>query len=70
MFMVPPVYFSRIPLLSYKCTDIGSVWANILHSMYTELVSTFGWSSTALTGPTANEGNVVWLHLLFDALLL
>ena len=49
---------------------MGSVWANTLHNVYAELVATFGWSSTALTDTTSNEGNVVWLHLLFDALLL
>jgi len=50
--------------------DIGSVWANILHIVYAELVKALGWSANALTDPTTNEGNVVWLHLLFDALLL
>ena len=52
------------------CADIGSVWANILHNVYAELVTALGWSSKALTDPTTTEGNVVFFHLLFDALLL
>jgi hypothetical protein len=49
---------------------MGAVWANILHNVYAGLVTGLGWSPTALTNPTTAEGNVVWLHLLFDALLL
>ncbi|KAH9173736.1 Fungalysin metallopeptidase-domain-containing protein [Lactarius sanguifluus] len=50
--------------------DMGEVWANILHNVYASLVITKGWSKNALTDPTTNEGNVVWLHLFIDALLL
>ncbi|KAH8991258.1 Fungalysin metallopeptidase-domain-containing protein [Lactarius akahatsu] len=50
--------------------DMGSVWANTLHNVYAALVIAKGWSTNALTDPTTNEGNVVWLHLFIDALLL
>ncbi|KAH9174149.1 Fungalysin metallopeptidase-domain-containing protein [Lactarius sanguifluus] len=50
--------------------DMGEVWANTLHNVYASLVVTKGWSKNALTDPTTNEGNVVWLHLFMDALLL
>jgi hypothetical protein len=61
---------SSYPLSPDGCADIGSVWANILHNVYAELVTALGWSSKALTNPTTTEGNVVFFHLLFDALLL
>ncbi|KAH9020571.1 Fungalysin metallopeptidase-domain-containing protein [Lactarius pseudohatsudake] len=50
--------------------DMGEVWANTLHNVYAALVIAKGWSTNALTDPTTNEGNVVWLHLFIDALLL
>ncbi|KAH9029325.1 Fungalysin metallopeptidase-domain-containing protein [Lactarius deliciosus] len=50
--------------------DMGEVWANTLHNVYAALVISNGWSKNALTDPTTNEGNVVWLHLFIDALLL
>ncbi|KAH9029326.1 Fungalysin metallopeptidase-domain-containing protein [Lactarius deliciosus] len=50
--------------------DMGEVWANALHNVYAALVISNGWSKNALTDPTTNEGNVVWLHLFIDALLL
>ncbi|KAH9053792.1 Fungalysin metallopeptidase-domain-containing protein [Lactarius vividus] len=49
---------------------MGEVWANTLHNVYAALVLANGWSTNALTDPTTNEGNVVWLHLFIDALLL
>ncbi|KAH9053793.1 metalloprotease [Lactarius vividus] len=49
---------------------MGEVWANTLHNVYAALVLANGWSANALTDPTTNEGNVVWLHLFVDALLL
>ncbi|KAI9456869.1 metalloprotease, partial [Lactarius psammicola] len=50
--------------------DMGEVWANTLHNVYAALVSAYGWSKVALTDPTTKEGNVIWLHLFMDALLL
>ncbi|KAF9446061.1 hypothetical protein P691DRAFT_794998 [Macrolepiota fuliginosa MF-IS2] len=47
---------------------IGEIWANMLHNVYASLVAAYGWSSTARTDPTGSEGNVVFLHLLIDAL--
>ncbi|KAG7086207.1 hypothetical protein E1B28_002171 [Marasmius oreades] len=46
------------------------VWANMLHNVYAVLVAAHGWSATARTDPNATEGNVVYLHLLVDALTL
>lgn len=43
-------------LLSYLClpelTDIGEVWANLLHNVYAGLVGVHGFSATAHTDPT------------------
>ncbi|KAJ8087536.1 hypothetical protein PM082_006367 [Marasmius tenuissimus] len=44
--------------------------ANFLHNVYAALVDADGWSSTARTDPSGTKGNVVWLHLLVDALAL
>ncbi|KAG6853257.1 hypothetical protein C0991_005670 [Blastosporella zonata] len=49
---------------------IGEIWANMLHNVYASLVSERGFSSEALTNPDTTEGNVVFMHLFLDALLL
>ncbi|KAH8991254.1 Fungalysin metallopeptidase-domain-containing protein [Lactarius akahatsu] len=49
---------------------LGEVLANALHNVYAELVAAFGWSRELTVDPNASEGNVVFLHLLYDALLL
>ncbi len=49
---------------------IGEIWANTLHNVYAALVAAYGWSSTAKTNPAGSEGNIVFLHLLIDALAL
>ncbi|KAF8909875.1 Fungalysin metallopeptidase-domain-containing protein [Mucidula mucida] len=51
-------------------TDIGEVWANIMHNVLAALVADLGFSETAKTDPTGTEGNVVFLHLMLDALQL
>ncbi|KAH9051918.1 Fungalysin metallopeptidase-domain-containing protein [Lactarius vividus] len=54
-------------------TDVhamGEVLANTFHNVYAALVAAFGWSHQSTVDPDAPEGNVVFLHLLFDALLL
>ncbi|KAF9026007.1 hypothetical protein BDZ89DRAFT_1067853 [Hymenopellis radicata] len=66
---VNPLRYSSIATLN-EVHDIGEVWANILYNVYAALVGELGWSSTARTDPTGSEGNVVWLHLLVDALAL
>ncbi|KAK7038840.1 hypothetical protein VNI00_010470 [Paramarasmius palmivorus] len=66
---VNPLRYSTIATLN-EVHDIGEVWANILHNVYAALVSEHGFSSTARTDPTGSEGNVVFLHLLVDALAL
>lgn len=53
-----------------NCIVVGEIWANTLHNVYASLVSKYGWSETARTDPTGSEGNVVFLHLLIDALAL
>lgn len=42
----------------------------MLHNVYAALVAERGFSKTALTNPDTTEGNVVYMHLLIDALLL
>jgi len=56
--------------LLYPLTEIGEVWANMLHNVYAALVGAHGFSTTAHTDPTGTEGNVVYLHLFIDALPL
>ncbi|KAH9053788.1 Fungalysin metallopeptidase-domain-containing protein [Lactarius vividus] len=54
-------------------TDVhamGEVLANMFHNVYAALVAAYGWSHQSTVDPDAPEGNVVFLHLLFDALLL
>jgi len=46
----------------------GQIWANMLHNVYAALVEKYGFSSTARTNPDGTEGNIVFLHLLIDAL--
>ncbi|KAJ8087794.1 hypothetical protein PM082_006631 [Marasmius tenuissimus] len=50
--------------------EMGEIWANILHNVYSALVTKHGWSSAALTDSTGSSGNVVWLHLIVDGLAL
>ncbi|KAF8912309.1 metalloprotease [Mucidula mucida] len=66
---VNPLRYSSIATLN-EVHDIGEVWANILYNVYAALVGVHGWSATAKTDPTGSEGNVVYLHLLVDALAL
>ncbi|KAJ7217451.1 Fungalysin metallopeptidase-domain-containing protein [Mycena rebaudengoi] len=49
---------------------IGEVWANMLHNVYAALVKAHGWSARAFTHPEDCQGNVVFLHLVIDALPL
>ncbi|KIY72625.1 hypothetical protein CYLTODRAFT_449783 [Cylindrobasidium torrendii FP15055 ss-10] len=49
---------------------IGEVWANTLYNVYAALVKEHGFSATAQTDSSGSEGNVVYLHLLVDALAL
>lgn len=51
-------------------SDIGEVWANMLHNVYAALVGEHGFSATAHTDPSGSEGNVVYLHLFIDSLAL
>uniref|UniRef100_A0A0W0FQM5 Extracellular metalloproteinase n=1 Tax=Moniliophthora roreri TaxID=221103 RepID=A0A0W0FQM5_MONRR len=64
---VNPLRYSTIATLN-EVHDIGEVWANILHNVYAALVAEHGFSFTARSNPDGSEGNVVFLHLLVDAL--
>ncbi|KAI9434882.1 Fungalysin metallopeptidase-domain-containing protein [Lactarius indigo] len=64
-----PLRYSSLKTLT-EVHDIGEVWANMLHNVYASLVSAHGWSATARTNPGGTEGNIVFLHLFLDALLL
>ncbi|KAH9056491.1 Fungalysin metallopeptidase-domain-containing protein [Lactarius vividus] len=64
-----PLRYSSLKTLT-EVHDIGEVWANILHNVYAALVNAHGWSGTARTNPGGTEGNIVFLHLFLDALLL
>lgn len=45
---------ARYALLQHadRSTDIGEIWANILHNVYAALVTAHGFSATAKTDPT------------------
>ncbi|KAH9030751.1 Fungalysin metallopeptidase-domain-containing protein [Lactarius pseudohatsudake] len=64
-----PLRYSSLKTLT-EVHAIGEVWANMLHNVYASLVSVHGWSGTARTNPDGTEGNIVFLHLFLDALLL
>jgi extracellular elastinolytic metalloproteinase len=55
---------------TFLSTDIGEVWANILHNVYAALVAKYGFDANARMDPTSTAGNAVWLHLFIDALAL
>jgi extracellular elastinolytic metalloproteinase len=42
----------------------------MLHNVYATLVNAHGFSSRAFTHPEDRQGNVVFLHLIIDALPL
>ncbi|KAH8989253.1 Fungalysin metallopeptidase-domain-containing protein [Lactarius akahatsu] len=64
-----PLRYSSLKTLT-EVHDIGEVWANMLHNVYASLVTAHGWSATARTNPGGTEGNIVFLHIFLDALLL
>ncbi|KAG6819842.1 hypothetical protein H0H93_008045 [Arthromyces matolae] len=66
---VNPLRYSNLAKLN-EVHLIGEVWANMLHNVYAALVSDRGFSNEALTNPDTTEGNVVFMHLFLDALLL
>ncbi|KAG8802661.1 hypothetical protein FRC17_006367, partial [Serendipita sp. 399] len=64
-----PLKYSSIKTLN-EVHDIGEVWANMLHNVYAELVGQFGWAADAFKNADSDKGNVVFLRLFYDALLL
>jgi extracellular elastinolytic metalloproteinase len=53
-----------------SCTEIGQIWANILHNIHAALVEKYGFSTSAMTNPNGTEGNIMFLHLFIDSLAL
>ena len=51
-------------------SDVGEIWANMLHNVLAALVQERGFSTQALTNTNGPEGNVVFMHLFIDALAL
>lgn len=49
---------------------IGEVWANTLYNVYAELVKERGFAPNALVEPDGLEGNVVFMRIMMDSLLL
>lgn len=66
---VNPLTYSSLYGLNEE-TDIGEVWANMLHNVLAALADGYGWSDTALTNPTGSQGNVVFLHLVIDGMTI
>ncbi|KAF8149332.1 Fungalysin metallopeptidase-domain-containing protein [Crassisporium funariophilum] len=64
-----PLRYSSLKTIN-DVHDIGEVWANLLHNVYAALVGQHGFSPEAITNASGPEGNIVYLHLLFDALRL
>ncbi|KAF9446979.1 hypothetical protein P691DRAFT_793972 [Macrolepiota fuliginosa MF-IS2] len=50
--------------------SIGEVWANILHQVYSALVTEYGFDADARTNPASTGGNTVYPHLFLDALAI
>lgn len=66
---INPLRYSNLRTLN-EVHAIGEVWANMLHNVYAALVADHGFSPTALTDPTGEKGNVVFMHLMISALPL
>jgi len=49
---------------------VGETWANVLVNVYAGLVGEKGFSPNAHTNPSGEEGNVVFMHLMLDALTI
>ena len=64
-----PLRYSNLTTLN-EVHSIGEVWANMLHNVYATLVEAHGFSTTALTDPRSEKGNVVFMHLMISALPL
>ncbi|KAH9010332.1 Fungalysin metallopeptidase-domain-containing protein [Lactarius hengduanensis] len=64
-----PLHYSSLNGMT-EVHEMGEVLANTFHNVYAALVAAFGWSRESTVDPNAPEGNVVFFHLFFDALLL
>ncbi|KZV62020.1 hypothetical protein PENSPDRAFT_739585 [Peniophora sp. CONT] len=64
-----PLNYGSLKTLT-EVHDIGEAWANTLHNVLAALVDAHGFSTTAKTDATGTAGNVVFLHLMLDALPL
>lgn len=58
----------RSPFTIYRhlLSDIGEVWANMLHGVYADLVAARGYANDALTNPNGSGGNTMFMHLMMD----
>ncbi|KAG8873577.1 hypothetical protein FRB97_006630 [Tulasnella sp. 331] len=65
---VDPYTYATVATLT-EVHDIGEVWATVMIEVYWALVGQYGFNSV-LTDVTGTEGNIVFLHLLVDALPL
>ncbi|KAJ7161771.1 Fungalysin metallopeptidase-domain-containing protein [Mycena crocata] len=66
---VNPLNYASVGTLN-EVHNIGEVWANLLHNIYAALVAEYGWAEDFKTNPDGTEGNIVYMHLLIDALPL
>ncbi|VDC06722.1 unnamed protein product [Peniophora sp. CBMAI 1063] len=64
-----PLNYGSLKTLS-EVHDIGEAWANTLHNVLAALVDARGFSTTAKTDASGTTGNVVFMHLMIDALPL
>jgi extracellular elastinolytic metalloproteinase len=62
--------FSQVEQTPDNLTEIGEIWANILHNIHAALVEKYGFSTSAMTNPDGTEGNIMFLHLFIDSLAL
>ncbi|KZV93876.1 hypothetical protein EXIGLDRAFT_612382 [Exidia glandulosa HHB12029] len=67
-FAVNNQTFSRLAGNNTEVHWIGELWAEVLHLQLAALVDKYGFSEDAKTNPNGSGGNVLWLHLLIDAL--
>ncbi|KAJ7073496.1 Fungalysin metallopeptidase-domain-containing protein [Mycena belliarum] len=66
---VNPLTFASAGQLQ-EVHNIGEVWANMLHNVYAALVAELGFADDAAKNPDGTQGNIVFMHLMLDALAL
>ncbi|PPQ67231.1 hypothetical protein CVT24_011550, partial [Panaeolus cyanescens] len=66
---VNPLTYASIPEKRVP-HGVGEIWANMLHNVYAALVKEKGFSHNKFTDVDGLEGNIIWMHLYMDSLLL